>query len=116
MSWLFCCGKSDAEKDKEKRQTIDLSRPLMQMQSFTSSLAQDGLDGLSGEKSPQSTLLDSLINKLHFGSMRKESMLQTTEDGSSSKVCSVTTDDRRDNSKNHRLATEIRLNHFLMQA
>ena len=52
MSWLFCCGSSDAQKQKEKNNTFDLSKPIMlPAKAGGGFISEDGLDELSGKPS-----------------------------------------------------------------
>lgn len=58
MSWLFCCGGSEAQKHHEKQGTFDLSKPIMAPPEISNC---DGLNELSGNPSENSQKLDAII-------------------------------------------------------
>ena len=44
MNWFFCCG-DESHKTKEKNQTVDLSKPIMQELKINDASELEGLSG-----------------------------------------------------------------------
>ena len=57
MNWLFCCG-DESQKTKDLKSTIDLSKPILLEAKLKDS---DELEGLSGNPSAQSKLLNDIL-------------------------------------------------------
>jgi hypothetical protein len=63
MNWIFCCGDS-SHKAKETKTTVDLSKPIMPEVKLKEGQIEEGeLEGLSGNQSAQSKLLNDIIAK-----------------------------------------------------
>jgi hypothetical protein len=58
MSWLFCCGGSEAQKNQEKHGTFDLSKPIMAPVDISN---QDGFSELSGNLNADSQMLNAIL-------------------------------------------------------
>ncbi|CDW76308.1 UNKNOWN [Stylonychia lemnae] len=59
MSWLFCCG-DQKQKALESKSTLDLSKPIMQVQTIKH-FEEDDVTALSGQQSHQSKLLQDIL-------------------------------------------------------
>ena len=69
MSWLFCCGGSQSQKQKELQATIDLSAPIKNQVGISNGLNND-LDDLAGDFSNKDHQFNEIINK--SGNGKKE--------------------------------------------
>ena len=60
MSWLFCCGSSEAHKLQEKSQTLDLSKPMLLEAKLDRQSNQD-LEGLLGKQTEHDQKLEEIL-------------------------------------------------------